>query len=90
MGDVLTGVIAAFLAQGLAPYDAARLGVFVHGLAADLAHASVGTLGMVAGDVTAALPRALHSLERFEEASNVVPLPQFRLAPAPPDPLRSP
>ena len=35
MGDVLTGVIAAFLAQGLAPFDAARLGAFVHGQAGE-------------------------------------------------------
>jgi NAD(P)H-hydrate epimerase len=37
-GDVLSGVIAALLAQGHAPFDAARIGVYVHGRAGDLAH----------------------------------------------------
>ena len=89
MGDVLTGVIAGLIAQGLAPYDAARLGVYVHGLAADLAHARVGTLGLVAGDVTAALPQAIHRLASAGPRSEVVPLPQTRIAPAPPDGIRS-
>ncbi len=89
MGDVLTGVIAGLLAQGLAPYDAARLGVYVHGLAADLAHARVGTLGLVAGDVTAALPQAMHRLASAGSLSEVIPLPQTRIAPAPPDGIRS-
>ena len=89
MGDVLTGVISAFLAQGLAPYDAARAGVYVHGLAADLAHARVGTLGLVAGDVTAALPQALDRLSRAGTRSDVEPLPQTRCAPAAPDGIRS-
>ena len=89
MGDVLTGVIAGFIAQGLAPYDAARLGVYVHGLAADLAHARVGTLGLVAGDVTATLPQAMHRLASAGPRSEIVPLPQTRIAPAPPDGIRS-
>ena len=80
MGDVLTGVISAFLAQGLAPYDAARAGVYVHGLAADFTHVRVGSLGLVAGDVIADLPRALDRLMRSEAG---VPLPQSRIAPAP-------
>ena len=89
MGDVLTGIVSAFLAQGLAPYDAARAGVYVHGLAADLAHARVGTLGLVAGDVTAALPQALDRLSRAGTRSDVEPLPQTRFAPAAPDGIRS-
>jgi NAD(P)H-hydrate repair Nnr-like enzyme with NAD(P)H-hydrate dehydratase domain len=89
MGDVLTGVIAALIAQGLMPYDAARAGVYVHGLAADLAHARVGTLGLVAGDVTAALPQALHRLQNAGPRSEVAPLPETRIAPAAPDGIRS-
>lgn len=88
-GDVLTGVIAGFVAQGLPPYDAARLGVFVHGLAADLAHASVGTLSLVAGDVTAALAQALHRLETAGTRSISRSLPSSRMAPAPPETIRS-
>lgn len=63
-GDVLTGVIAALAAQGLSPYDAARLGVFVHGMAADLVAAEKGQAGMVAGDVLESLPRAIRGLAR--------------------------
>lgn len=59
MGDVLTGTIAALLAQKLQPYDAARFAVFLHGLAGDLAAREVGPVGMTAGDVVDRLPRAL-------------------------------
>jgi NAD(P)H-hydrate epimerase len=59
-GDVLSGVIAAFLAGGAAPLDAARAGVYIHGLAADLATATYGDRGMLAGDLLDLLPRAIH------------------------------
>jgi len=59
MGDVLTGTIAALLAQKLPPYDAARFAVFAHGLAGDLAAGEVGPVGLTAGDVAERLPRAL-------------------------------
>ncbi len=62
MGDVLTGAIAALIAQGLAPYDAARLAVYAHGMAGDMVAAELGQHGMAAGDVAEALPRALLSL----------------------------
>ncbi len=88
-GDVLTGVLAGFVAQGLAPYDAARAAVHVHGLAADIAHARVGTLALVAGDVTAALPQALCRLQPAGSRSDLIPLPQARIAPAPPDGFRN-
>lgn len=91
MGDVLSGVLAAFVAQGLAPFDAACVAVFVHGLAADLAHARVGTLSLVAGDVTATLPQALCRLESGPAGSrsSVPALPPDRIAPVPPDSFRS-
>jgi NAD(P)H-hydrate epimerase len=66
-GDVLTGVVAALLAQGLAPYDAARLAVFAHGLAGDRAAARQGPLGLSAGDVLAALPGAFATLARIRD-----------------------
>ena len=66
-GDVLSGVIAALVAQGLAPYDAARLGAFVHGLAGDRLAAASGLLGMAAGDVAETLPAALHELARVRD-----------------------
>ena len=54
MGDVLTGLIAALFAQGLAAPDAARIGVLVHALAGDTA-ARRGERGMLAGDLLAEL-----------------------------------
>ena len=57
-GDVLTGVIAALLAQGLSTFDASVAGVFVHGLAGDLC----GDHGTIAGDVAEAVPAAMDQL----------------------------
>lgn len=59
MGDVLTGLIAALLAQGLSAYDAARLGVYCHGLAADICAKRIGPVGYLARDVAETLPVAL-------------------------------
>ena len=56
-GDVLTGIIATLLAQGLAPIDAARLGAFWHGRAGSVA-AEQRPVGVIAGDVAEALPSA--------------------------------
>ena len=59
MGDVLTGMIAGFSVQGFPPLDAAGLGIYLHGLAGDLAAARVGEAGMIAGDLLASVPEAL-------------------------------
>ncbi len=58
-GDVLTGVIAGLLAQGLPPWEAACAGVYLHGLAGDLAASEQGETGLIAGDVIRAVPRAI-------------------------------
>lgn len=58
-GDVLSGIIAALLAGGAKPYDAARASVYLHGLAADLARGGFGDRGMVAGDLIPLLPDAI-------------------------------
>ncbi len=50
-GDVLTGVIAAFLAQGYKPEHAATIGVYLHGLAGDIAEKRFGEVGMTASDI---------------------------------------
>ncbi len=57
-GDVLTGVITALLCQHLTPYDAARLGTYVHGLAGDLAAADLGQVSLIASDLITYLSRA--------------------------------
>jgi NAD(P)H-hydrate epimerase len=54
-GDVLSGVVGALLAQGLAPDVAAWAGVYAHGLAGDIAVRRRGQLGLVAGDLVEAL-----------------------------------
>jgi len=61
-GDVLTGIIAAFLGRGVEPTRAAALGVYVHGLAGDLAAEALGEAGMIAGDVLDHVPYALMEL----------------------------
>src|SRR6266704_1188617 len=61
-GDVLTGIITGLLAQGLAPWDAACVGVYVHGLAGDLAASEVGETGLIAGDVIRAIPLAIRRI----------------------------
>lgn len=58
-GDVLTGLIAGLLAQGLEADEAACLGVYLHGRAGDLAGDNLGEWGMVAGDIARAVPEAL-------------------------------
>ncbi|HWC88601.1 MAG TPA: NAD(P)H-hydrate dehydratase, partial [Pirellulales bacterium] len=58
-GDVLTGVVAALVAQQLEPFDAARLAAHVHGLAGDLAAHRLGPVGIIARDLVDELPRAL-------------------------------
>jgi NAD(P)H-hydrate epimerase len=63
-GDVLTGIIVALLAQGLEPFDAARLGVFLHGLAGDLAARSLGQAAVVAADLIDFLPAAQKHVAR--------------------------
>jgi NAD(P)H-hydrate epimerase len=61
-GDVLTGVITGLLCQGLMPFEAARLGVHIHGLAGDLAAAELGQVSLVASDLIGYLPKAFQSL----------------------------
>ncbi|HZZ82582.1 MAG TPA: NAD(P)H-hydrate dehydratase [Gemmataceae bacterium] len=58
-GDVLTGLIAALLGQKLPPFEAAQLGVFVHGLAGDLARDQIGEVSLIATDLLDFLPAVL-------------------------------
>jgi hydroxyethylthiazole kinase-like uncharacterized protein yjeF len=67
-GDVLTGVITGLLAQGLAPLDAARAGVFVHGEAAAEARRQLGSRNLMAGDLPDAIARVLEAQFAFAQA----------------------
>jgi len=62
MGDVLAGVIGALLAQGLPPWEAACLGAFVHGLAADHLAKTQMRGGFLASEVAAEVPAAFHEI----------------------------
>lgn len=61
-GDVLTGILAGLLAQGLKTTEAARLGTYLHGMAGDLAAEDKTHFAMLAGDILENLPRAFARL----------------------------
>jgi ADP-dependent NAD(P)H-hydrate dehydratase / NAD(P)H-hydrate epimerase len=61
MGDVLSGIIGALLGQGMRAGEALKLGVFMHGYAADRLAARIGPAGYLAGEVADELPAALVS-----------------------------
>jgi NAD(P)H-hydrate epimerase len=67
-GDVLAGVIAALLAAGVPPFEAAMAGAYLHGLAADLAVPEFGDRGLLAGDLFIYLPKAIQHVLRADEA----------------------
>ena len=61
-GDVLTGIITAFLTQGYKPLEAALLGIYLHGLAGDLAADEHGFVSMIAGDIIDYLGKAFRKI----------------------------
>lgn len=69
-GDVLTGIIAAFLAQGYSPEHAATFGVYVHGLAGDLAAGDLGEFGLTALDIADYAGRAIRHIMNREHKIN--------------------
>lgn len=58
-GDILSGIIAGFIAQGIEPLDALKAGVYLHGFAADIATISKGEAALITGDILDALPEAM-------------------------------
>ena len=62
MGDVLGGIIAALLGQGLSAEDAMKLGVYLHGYAGDRVAEAKGPIGVIASDIVDGLPRSLAEL----------------------------
>lgn len=61
-GDVLTGMIAGFLARGLTPVKASRAGVYLHGMAADYLALKAGEAGILASEISEAVPYLVKSL----------------------------
>ena len=62
-GDVLTGLITGLLAQGLAPLEAALSGVFIHGMAGDLAALEAGQEALIASDLLKNLGPAIKKIK---------------------------
>ncbi len=62
-GDVLTGMIASFVGQGIRPFEAAKLGVYLHGLAGDLAAKEKGEASMLASDLLDKIPESIRRLQ---------------------------
>jgi len=69
-GDVLTGLIAGLRAQGMSALQAAVAGVYLHGLAGDLAREDIGERGMIAGDIMEYVPEALWMIENYPDMEN--------------------
>jgi NAD(P)H-hydrate epimerase len=69
-GDVLAGLIAGFLAQGVDPFPAAIAGVYLHGLAGDLGAAEVGMDSLTAGDLLRHIPAAITRIRRGDLAQS--------------------
>lgn len=65
-GDVLTGLLTSLLGQGAEPWDAACAGVYLHGLAGDLAREDKGERGLIAGDIVEQLPYAIRRFEQID------------------------
>jgi NAD(P)H-hydrate epimerase len=64
-GDVLTGLTAAIVGQGLQSFDAAVLAVYVHGLAGDLAAKKFGQVSMIASDLLEFIPQAMLKVRKL-------------------------
>ena len=66
-GDVLTGMITSLLAQGYRPLDAARVGVYLHGMTADLTRETIHPRSFIAGDIVEHIGNAYRKLEKTSE-----------------------
>lgn len=61
-GDVLAGMIGGYLAQGAQPFEAACLGVYLHGAAGEVLREELGSAGLLAGEIAAALPKVVRDI----------------------------
>src|SRR3989338_7076519 len=66
-GDVLSGIIVGFMAQGLSARDSSILGVYLHGLAGDIAAEKLSQTALIARDLIKTFPEAIKKVERFNE-----------------------
>ena len=62
VGDILTGMIASFIGQGIEPFGAAKLATYLHGRAGDMAAREKGEISMIATDLLNKLPEVLKRL----------------------------
>ena len=62
-GDVLSGIIASLLVQGYSEFDSAKYGVYLHGLAGDLAKEKYGEFSLIASDIIEFIPQAIMMME---------------------------
>jgi NAD(P)H-hydrate epimerase len=85
-GDVLLGMVAALLAQGLEEFEAAALAAFVHGLAGDRIAARIGSSGLLAADLAREIPATVDALRAEAEAASGALAPRPRLAADFPEP----
>ncbi len=67
-GDVLCGIISSFLAQGAQPFQAAKLGAYVHGAAGDLAAKQTGEVSLIASDILGKIPQAILKIQKQRPA----------------------
>ena len=63
-GDVLTGIITSLLAQNYKPEEASIVGVYIHGLAGDLACSKFGHEGMISSDIIDCIPKAISLIKK--------------------------
>jgi len=61
-GDVLAGMVGGYLAQGVAPFEAACLAVYLHGAVGEVLNADYGNAGLLAGEIAARLPRVVRDV----------------------------
>lgn len=81
MGDILTGIIACFLSQGVSPEKSAVLGAFIHGLAGDIVARKIGKRGIIASDLIKAIPIALKMMieKRFDRIGSYISMEKISL-----------
>ncbi len=70
-GDVLAGIIAGLLVQGVSDYYGATLGVYLHGLAGDYAQEALGSYSVLASDLIQHISKALKGLEEVKDSENI-------------------